>query len=108
VTEPGLVVYRFDAPLFFINAEHFHKRLEQVLVESPADAEWLVIDFEGIGSVDATAIGVLVELLQRLAELGVSTVVVARANDHVLSRLQRAELLEPAGTSACSQPSTAR
>lgn len=97
-TEAGLVVYRFDAPLFFINAEHFHKRLEQVLIESPADAEWLVIDFEGIGSVDATAIDVLVELLQRLAELGVSKVVVARANDHVLSRLRRADLLEPAGT----------
>ena len=97
VTEPGLVVYRFDAPLFFVNADHFRDRIEQVLVENPGEEDWLVIDFEGIGSLDATALDVLTELLQRLVEFGVTVVAAARANDHVLSRLERAELLEPAG-----------
>lgn len=98
VTEPGLVVYRFDAPLFFINADHFRERLEQVLGENVGDEEWLVIDFEGIGSLDATAVELLAELLHRLAELGISVVAVARANDHVLSWLRRAELLGPTGS----------
>ena len=97
MTEPGLVVYRFDAPLFFINADHFRDRVERVLIENPGDEEWLVIDFEGIGSLDATAIDVLAELLQRLVELGVTVVAAARANEHVLARLERADLLEPAG-----------
>ncbi|MEK7425087.1 MAG: sulfate permease [Actinomycetota bacterium] len=96
-TEPGLVVYRFDAPLFFVNADHFRERVEQVLAENPGEEDWLVLDFEGIGALDATALDVLAELVERLADLGVGVVAVARANDQVLSRLDRAALLEPAG-----------
>ncbi|CAN5665207.1 SulP family inorganic anion transporter [soil metagenome] len=97
-TEVGLVVYRFDAPLFFINTDHFRERVEQVLADNGGKEEWLVIDFEGIGAIDVTAVEVLAELLDRLAEVGVSVVAVARANDYVLSRLQRARLLAPTGT----------
>ena len=97
MTEPGLVVYRFDAPLFFINADHFRDRVERALIENPGDEEWLVIDFEGIGSMDATGIDVLAELLRMLAGLGVTVVAAARANDQVLDRLERAELLKPTG-----------
>ena len=97
MTEPGLVVYRFDAPLFFINADHFRDRVERALIENPGDEEWLVIDFEGIGSMDATGIDVLAELLRMLVGLGVTVVAAARANDQVLDRLERAELLKPTG-----------
>jgi MFS superfamily sulfate permease-like transporter len=90
-------VYRFDAPLFFVNADHFRERVEQVLAENPGEEDWLVLDFEGIGALDATALDVLAELVERLADLGVGVVAVARANDQVLSRLDRAALLEPAG-----------
>ncbi|HEX6424217.1 MAG TPA: SulP family inorganic anion transporter [Acidimicrobiales bacterium] len=41
VTERGLVVYRFDAPLFFVNADRFRARVELALEESPGDEEWL-------------------------------------------------------------------
>lgn len=97
VAEPGLVVYRFDAPLFFVNADRFRDRVEQVLVDNPGKAEWLVLDFEGIGALDATALDTLAELLTRLAELDVAVVAVARANNKVLDRLRRAELIEPTG-----------
>ena len=97
VTEPGLVVYRFDAPLFFVNADRFRERVEQALAENPGEEDWLVLDFEGVGALDATALDVLVELVHRLADLGVGVVAVARANDRVLARLERVALVEPAG-----------
>jgi high affinity sulfate transporter 1 len=96
-TEPGLLVYRFDAPLFFVNADWFRERVEQMLADNPGHEEWLVLDFEGIGSLDATALDTLAGLVDRVAELQVETVAVARANDIVLTRLRDADLLEPPG-----------
>jgi SulP family sulfate permease len=96
-TEAGLVVYRFDAPLFFVNADRFRDRLEQTLLDNPGEEEWLVLDFEGIGALDATALDVLAELVRSLRGAGLQVVAVARANEAVLARLGRAGLLEPAG-----------
>jgi len=97
LTVPGLVVFRFDAPLFFVNAERFSDRVRQVLIDSPGDEEWFVMDCEGIGSLDASAIEMLVDLFPRLHASGVQVVAVARANDRVMDRLRRANLLEPTG-----------
>ena len=97
VTEPGLVVFRFDAPLFFVNADRFRDRVEQVLLDNPGEEEWLVLDFEGVGALDATALDVLVEVAASAGELEVRVVGVARANDRVIARLALAELLEPRG-----------
>ena len=94
VTERGLVVYRFDAPLFFVNADRFRSRVELALDESPGEEEWLVLDFEGIGALDATALDTLADLVD---DVDVDVVAVARANDVVLDRLARAGLVEPAG-----------
>jgi high affinity sulfate transporter 1 len=95
--EPGLLVYRFDAPLFFANAARFAQRLEQALEENPGEERWVVLDFEGIGSVDTTATEVLHDLCADLAVLGVERVAVARANRVALDRLRRARLLQPEG-----------
>ncbi len=97
VTEPGLLVYRFDAPLFFLNAELFRDRVEQTLADNPGIEDWVVLDFEGVGALDTTAIDVIEGLIGRLIELEVATVAVARANDRVLARLERARLLRPDG-----------
>jgi high affinity sulfate transporter 1 len=96
-TTPGLLVFRFDAPLFFVNAERFSDRLDEVLSENPGDEEWLVIDCEGIGAVDASAIDMMRDVTDRLPKQGVEMIALARANDRVLSRLTRAGLLEPTG-----------
>ena len=96
--EPGLLVYRFDAPLFFFNADRFRDRVERALALNPGQEEWLVLDFEGIGALDATALDVLNELTERVIELEVGVVAVARANHEVLAQLRRAELLQPEGT----------
>jgi MFS superfamily sulfate permease-like transporter len=50
---PGLVLYRFDAPLFFANAEFFRERI-RALVRS-GDARWIVVAAEPITDIDVTA-----------------------------------------------------
>jgi len=96
-TEPGLLVYRFDAPLFFVNADRFRDRVEAALADNPGEEEWVVLDFEGIGALDATAMEALADLADRLASLEVAVIAVARANEAVAQRLRRADLLEPQG-----------
>jgi sulfate permease, SulP family len=96
-TLPGLLVYRFDAPLFFLNAERFRRRLIEVLEENPGPEEWVILDFEGIGEIDTTALDELAELLDELTAQGVDTVAVARANERTLARLRRAGMLAPQG-----------
>lgn len=96
-TELGLLVYRFDAPLFFGNAERFCERVEQVLADNAGREEWLVLDFEGVGAVDVTSVDALEELTERLHDLQVDVVAVARANEPVLGMLRRASLVSPEG-----------
>lgn len=89
---PGLLVFRFDAPLFFANSARFRERLEVVLERNPGEEEWVLLDFEGVGAVDATAIEMLSELIRSLREKNI-VVAIARANDRALTPLQRAGLV---------------
>jgi len=95
-TLPGLLVYRFDAPLFFANSNRYRERLELLVEENPGEEEWLVLDFEGVGEADTTAVDMLAELLDDHREAG-RVVGIARANEPVLRRLGRAGLLQPDG-----------
>jgi SulP family sulfate permease len=95
-TLPGLLVYRFDAPLFFANANRYRERLELLVEENPGEEEWLVLDFEGVGEADTTAVDMLVELLDEHEREG-RVIGIARANDRVLRRLGRAGLIQPDG-----------
>lgn len=97
LTSAGLLVFRFDAPLIFMNTEHFSDRVGQVLRENPGEEEWLVMDCEGIGALDASALDMLRDLAEKVAGQGVQVLAVARANERVLSRLRRAHLLAPEG-----------
>ncbi|MEO6790286.1 MAG: sulfate permease [Ornithinibacter sp.] len=96
-TEPGLLVYRFDAPLFFLNTERFRTRVLDALEANPGSEEWLVLDFEGVGALDASALDGLADLVEQLGRTGISQVAVARANESVVRRLRRVDLVEPAG-----------
>lgn len=90
---PGLLVYRFDAPLFFANAGWFRQRLHEQLEAHPGEEEWVVLDFEGVGSVDATAVDELRDVCAELARAGVQVIGVARANHAALGVLRRAGLV---------------
>jgi MFS superfamily sulfate permease-like transporter len=96
-TEEGLLVYRFDAPLFFVNANRFAERVLRAMDDNPGDERWVVLDFEGISDVDTTATEALQALCTDLARRNVELVGITRANTHSLDRLRRAELLAPRG-----------
>ena len=68
---PGLVLYRFDAPLFFANAGVFHERLLRAVEEAPQPVRMVVVAAEPITDVDTTAADMLIELARDLEEGGV-------------------------------------
>jgi MFS superfamily sulfate permease-like transporter len=49
---PGLVLFRWDAPLFFANAEFFNESVLNAVAESPTKVRWLVVTAEPVTSVD--------------------------------------------------------
>ena len=68
---PGLILFRWDAPLFFANAELFRERALDAVDRSPNRARWLVVAAEPVTSVDVTAADALVELDERLHSAGI-------------------------------------
>ncbi|MFC9357735.1 SulP family inorganic anion transporter [Rhodococcus sp. NPDC057014] len=59
---PGLVLVRFDAPLFFANGEIFDEYVRSVVAEAPTPVEWVVVAAEPITGLDTTAVDELVDL----------------------------------------------
>ena len=69
---PGLLVYRFDAPLFFANAEYFTRRLHAGIEMAPTDVDWVVVAAEPMTDIDTTGAEHLSELIDELAKAGVT------------------------------------
>jgi len=69
-TEPGLLVYRFAAPLFFANADYFAARLQALVAGAPHPVRWLVLDLAATDDIDYTAGLILAATLARLQEGG--------------------------------------
>ncbi|MFL5780763.1 MAG: SulP family inorganic anion transporter, partial [Thermoleophilaceae bacterium] len=89
---PGLVILRFDAPLFFANVRTFRDQV-RALAHS-ARPKWIVVAAEAITDVDTTAADVLEDLDEELNAKGVS-LVFAELKDPVRSKLERYELIGP-------------
>ena len=70
-TVPGLLVYRFDAPPFFVNAAYLRQRV-LALADASEDVRWLVLNAEAWTYLDATAIDVLTRLHTELEQRGVA------------------------------------
>jgi high affinity sulfate transporter 1 len=70
-TEPGLVVYRYDAPLFFANADHFRDQVLAAVDAEVAPVEWVVLNVEANVEIDLTATDMLDELRTELASRGI-------------------------------------
>jgi sulfate permease, SulP family len=71
ITEPGLIVYRFSAPLFYANANHFSEEVRMLASTAPAPLHWLVVDAGAITDLDFTAARVVREVLQDLLAGGI-------------------------------------
>ena len=92
----GLLVYRFDGPLFFANGEYFLERVRAAIDANPGEETSVVLDMEGIGSVDTTAVEHLADLLVELEDRDI-VVGLARANTKVLDLLTRAGVVDRLG-----------
>jgi high affinity sulfate transporter 1 len=85
---PGLVLFRWDAPLFFANAELFKQRVLDAAAHAPAKARWMVVTAEPVTSVDVTAADALAELQAALNESG-TELCFAELKDPVKDKLKR-------------------
>lgn len=74
VPVPGLLVYRFSAPLFFANCNLFRDRIEALIAGASAPVKVVVVDGGAIHDVDIMACEMLVEIDSELAERGIRLV----------------------------------
>ena len=84
---PGLMIYRFDAPLIFANSRTFADEMRGIAEERP-DLKWILIAAEPITDVDTTAADMLEDLDEWLNERGIS-LVFAEMKDPVRKKIDR-------------------
>jgi MFS superfamily sulfate permease-like transporter len=84
---PGLVIYRFDGPLFFANAKTFRDEIRRLAKTEPKPS-WILVAAEPITDVDTTASDVLEELDEALNAEGIS-LVFAELKDPVRAKIER-------------------
>jgi high affinity sulfate transporter 1 len=85
---PGLVLFRWDAPLFFANAELFHDRVMAAVAGAPAPVRWVVVAAEPVTSVDVTAADAVADLDDELHAAGIE-LCFAEMKDPVKDKLKR-------------------
>ena len=93
---PGLIVYRYDAPLFFANAENFRERALAAVDASPVPVKWFVLNAEANVEVDLTALDVLEQLRVELASRGI-VFAMARVKQDLRDALEAAGLIDKIG-----------
>ena len=93
---PGLLLYRFDAPLFFANAGYFRRRVRELVADATHPVRWVVVAAEPITDVDTSAADTLQQLLGELRQEHV-TLAFAEVKGPVKDRLQRYGLFDAIG-----------
>lgn len=95
-TIPGLVIYRYDAPLCFANAENFRQRVMAAIDAEIEPVEWFVLNADAILEMDMTAADMIQELHQELTARHI-TFAMARVKQDLYLLLKQAELLDLIG-----------
>lgn len=90
---PGLVVFRYDSPLFFANAENFRRRALAAVDRADQPVHWFILNSEANTQLDLTAIDALDELREGLESRGV-VMALARVKQQNLEELERADFVE--------------
>jgi high affinity sulfate transporter 1 len=94
---PGLVLFRWDAPLFFANAAVFQEHVLQAVADAPTPTKWIVVAAEPVTDIDITAADMLSELDQQLHQSGIE-LCFAEMKGPVKDRLKRYGLFTAFGT----------
>jgi SulP family sulfate permease len=92
-TVPGLIAYRFYAPLVFANADHFRERVRRLVAACQQPVRWVLVDVQAVTDVDVTAAEMLVRLGAELEAEGIA-LKFARANRPLREQLVRLGLGE--------------
>lgn len=92
----GLLVFRYDSPLFFANASDFKADALRFVAEREPDLRWFALNCEAIITIDSTATATLASLMRDLAEDDIQFCLV-RAKHELLEQLDRAGLLQQIG-----------
>ncbi|WP_343908257.1 SulP family inorganic anion transporter [Nocardioides aquiterrae] len=93
---PGLLVYRYDSPLFFANADDFRRRVLAAVDHSPDPVQWVLLNVEAVVEVDITATDVLEDVRTRLADRGI-VLALARLKQDLRDVLRPTGLLDRIG-----------
>jgi len=88
-TLPGLLLFRFDSPIFFANANHFAEVLERAIADAEGPVKAVLVDAEPANLIDSTSCEMLVKLHSELAGKGI-VLAFARVRDPVRDMLRRA------------------
>jgi len=95
-TIPGLVAYRFYAPLLFPNASHFVERVRKIIGECSGKPSWFLLDAQAITDIDVTAVEALHALNQELQRQQIA-LKIAHANPPLRALLIRTGLAAEIG-----------
>jgi len=93
---PGLMLFRWDAPLFFANSELFNQKVKEAIKGSTQPLKRILITAEPVTSIDVTSADMLVELEQNLRESGIE-LRFAEMKDPVKDKLKRFEIMDTFG-----------
>lgn len=96
-TIPGLLVYRYDSPLFFAHAEDFRHRALAAVDQQIVPVRWFVLNAEANVEVDITALDALDELRRELGHRG-TVFALARVKQDLLDDLKAYGLADSVGT----------
>lgn len=89
---PGLMIYWFGADLYYASANYFHEQIQHLIDHAGEKVHWLVIDAGAITGIDYSAAGVLRELHEDMAKLGI-TLAFAHVSPRLRADLERHDLI---------------
>ena len=98
ITEPGIILYRFGAPLFYANVNRFSEQVRMLAAAAPPPLHWFIVDAGAITNVDYTAARVVRQLQQDLAARGIG-LAFARVQSDLRPDFDRHHLTEAIGPS---------
>ncbi len=96
ISEPGLIAYRFYAPLLFSNCAYFAERVHKLIVSSPEPVRWFLVDAQAMTDIDVTAVEALHTLRAELDGKGIK-MKFAHANPPLRELLRRTGLAREIG-----------
>ena len=96
VTEPGMAIYRFGAPLFYANANRFSEEISRLVLGEDSGVRWVIVDSEAMTNIDYSAAGVARDLYRDLAARGI-VLAFARVHPALAADLDRHRVSETIG-----------